>query len=146
MSKIDKEYFTKLGKRLRHLRQKYSYTLSDIAKYLDVSKQTVGSYEQGSARIQIPKLYQLSLLYKVNLIEFFIDVEEDIPDFHNPEYEKKHDIKVSSTEKAIFALHSKLQKQITEVEKIKHQLEDEYGENYKNFANDGGFGNKQKEG
>lgn len=129
MSKIDKEYFIKLGKRLQYLRQKHKYTLSDIAKHLGVSKQTIGSYEQGAARIQIPRLYQLSLLYKANLIEFFIDVEDDIPDFHNPEYEKKHNIKISSTEKAIFSLHAKLQKQITEVERIKHQLEEEHGEN-----------------
>lgn len=127
MDKKSKEYFAKLGKRLQFLRKKYGYNLSEIAKNLGVVKQTVSAYEQGVTRVQVDKLYKLSLLYEINLIEFFIDVEERIPEFQHHQFEKKHNIEMDATESAIIFLHDKLQKQITEVENIKYQLEEKYG-------------------
>ena len=128
MNKEDQEYFVKLGKRLQYLRTKRNYSLSEIARHIGVAKQTVGAYEQGISRIQVHRLYKLSLLYKINLIEFFVDVEEEIPDFHNPKYESKFNIKVDKTHNAIVSFHNKLQKQLAEVSNIKDQLEEEYGD------------------
>jgi transcriptional regulator with XRE-family HTH domain len=144
MDQNKKEYFVKFGKRLKLLRKNYGYSLSKVANNLGVVKQTVSAYEQGVTRIQVDKLYQLSLLYEINLIEFFLDVEDEIPRFHNSKYEKQHDIKIDATESAIIFLHQKLQKQITEVENIKHQLETQYGQDSE-FANDGSNPNVKKE-
>jgi transcriptional regulator with XRE-family HTH domain len=136
MNKADKEYFQKLGKRLQYLRQKHGYTLSELAKYLEVAKQTVGAYEQGISRIQMPRLYKLSLLYKINLIEFFMDVEDNIPEFHRPKYETGCNIKMEETEDALLYFHNKLQRQIAEVEKIKFELEQRYGRNLEKIINE----------
>lgn len=143
MNKEDQEYFTKFGKRLQYLRTRREYSLSDIARYLGVAKQTVGAYEQGISRIQVHRLYKLSLLYKINLIEFYTDVEEEIPDFHNPKYESRHDVRVDATKPAIVALHNKLQKQMTEVANIKHEIEKEYGSGGK--INDYYYDDEKKE-
>lgn len=62
---------THIGKKIREKRKKSSITLEQISKILNVTYQQIQKYENGTSRIPIEKLYDLSLLLDIPIQSFF---------------------------------------------------------------------------
>jgi transcriptional regulator with XRE-family HTH domain len=56
LSKEERDFFTRLGARIAHLRKEQGITQVQLAETLGVSQQTITAYEVGRRRIQVSML------------------------------------------------------------------------------------------
>ena len=61
-----------VGGRIREYRKKLGWTLSEMARKMEISPQQIQKYEQGKSRISVSNLYKISLLMSVSC-EYFFD-------------------------------------------------------------------------
>ncbi len=57
----------KIGENLKALRNKYKYTLEDVADIIGVSRQSVSKWEKGETYPDIENCLKLSLLFKTTI-------------------------------------------------------------------------------
>jgi len=57
----------KIGENIRFLRNKYKYTLEDVADIIGVSRQSVSKWEKGETYPDIENCLKLSLLFKTTI-------------------------------------------------------------------------------
>ena len=62
-----------IGQKLKKCRQKRHFSISQIAKFLNLPTDEIRLYEDGYLSIAITDLYRLSALYNVNITYFFDD-------------------------------------------------------------------------
>jgi transcriptional regulator with XRE-family HTH domain len=61
------EHSKTVGERIKHLRQKYNFTLEEVGKKISVSKQTLYKYENGIiTNIPSDKIEMLSVIFHVS--------------------------------------------------------------------------------
>lgn len=75
MTKDDKVFFKKLGKRMAELRKELGLTQVQLAETLDISQQLIAAYEAGTRKIPASMLPTLAKLFAVSL-ESLIGVEK----------------------------------------------------------------------
>lgn len=63
-----------VGQKLRDVRRLHKMSQTELAKQLGLSFQQVQKYEQGSNRISAGRLYDLAVLFNVEIGYFFDDV------------------------------------------------------------------------
>lgn len=77
-----KDYFTfeiggvELKNKLEEIRKQHGITQEQLAKNLEVSRQTIGSLENGRYNPSILLAFKISKLFKINVEEIFIYEEE----------------------------------------------------------------------
>jgi transcriptional regulator with XRE-family HTH domain len=64
---VTREEVKKIEKTLLSLRKEHNFTLLQVAKSIDCSKQAYWNYEKGKRRLPLEKATKLSKLYKVSL-------------------------------------------------------------------------------
>jgi len=69
MTGDDREFFVKLGARLADLRREAGLTQADVAAHLDVSQQTINSFERGRRKVPVSALPGLAELLGVSMEE-----------------------------------------------------------------------------
>ncbi|RDW22374.1 transcriptional regulator [Oceanobacillus arenosus] len=62
--------------KLEEIRKRHSITQEELAKKLDVTRQTIGSLENGRYNPSILLAFKIAKLFKINIEEIFI-YEED---------------------------------------------------------------------
>lgn len=56
------------GKVIKAFRRHLNYTQEFVAKNLNVTKETIANIENGRVSVDIKRLYQISILFKVSLV------------------------------------------------------------------------------
>ena len=80
-----------LGSQLAKYRKLYRYTQEDIAKYLNIQRQTYSNYERGTRTPDLKTLMALAKLYRVQLDDF-VTVRSDVVRDTVTDYLKKKDL------------------------------------------------------
>lgn len=73
ISASERAFITRLGARVAELRKAQSITQVQMAEALNVSQQTINSYEVGRRRIPVSTLPQLARLLGVTVEELLVD-------------------------------------------------------------------------
>lgn len=84
MSKNLSSYYKKIGVNLSKQRNKAGYSMLKLSSLLNLKETTYQKYEQGVVRLPLHILFKLSLIYNINLEEFFIGVEAKFPNSNSP--------------------------------------------------------------
>lgn len=71
------QYRKWIGVRLEYFRKIKGYTQEKIAQLLNIKAGTYGTYEQGTAMINIILLSQLCEIYEITLDEFMKDMPQE---------------------------------------------------------------------
>lgn len=62
-----------MNNKLRVLRAEKSWSQADLARHLDVSRQTVNALENGKYDPSLPLAFKISNLFKLKIEEIFIN-------------------------------------------------------------------------
>lgn len=73
ISTAERTFITRLGARVAELRKAKSITQVQMAEALDLSQQTINSYEVGRRRIPVSTLPQLARLLGVTVEQLLVD-------------------------------------------------------------------------
>jgi transcriptional regulator with XRE-family HTH domain len=73
---MSKEVDLFVGRKIRAKRKVIGLTLSDVAESLDKSTAQILQYEVGNTRVSAGTLYQLSVLFKVEISYFYEGYKE----------------------------------------------------------------------
>ena len=65
------------SRNLRTLRQKFGYTLEEVAERADVSRQAVGKWEMGESLPDLPNTLKLATIFRVSLDELVLQTLHD---------------------------------------------------------------------
>ena len=77
MNDFDKIFYTIVGRKLRELRNKKNFTLTEVAERLEVTSKTIQRYETGERKIDIPVLSKLLEIYHVGYYGFIEEVQRE---------------------------------------------------------------------
>ena len=66
----DVNTYKRFGKMMSKMRLELGYTQEEVAKKLNISKNSYGNYERGERRIPLEKLREISNFFNIDLNEF----------------------------------------------------------------------------
>ena len=75
--KAEARFNAEVGERLRHLREVLGLTLTDVAKRLEVTRQTLSNYESGRTPLRASVIRELAEMYEASC-DWILGVKDDI--------------------------------------------------------------------